>query len=76
VQRAKPFATAVVDDRELLKASSRVDGAPPLSRQVAQDTAYTLVGFGLLTTRWWHDFIEDDPPPAGGRGGAGGARLA
>jgi uncharacterized protein GlcG (DUF336 family) len=45
----KPFVTAVVDDGGVLKALSRMDGAPVLSVQVAQDKAYTAVGFGLPT---------------------------
>jgi uncharacterized protein GlcG (DUF336 family) len=31
--------------------------------QVAQDKAYTAVGFGIPTDGW-HDFIKDDPPLA------------
>ena len=61
----KPFATAVVDDDGVLKAFSRMDGAPLLSVQVAQDKAYTAVGFGL-PTHGWHDFIKDDAPLAAG----------
>jgi uncharacterized protein GlcG (DUF336 family) len=61
----KAFVTAVVDDNGVLKAFSRMDGAPLLSVQVAQDKAYTAVGFGLPTAGW-HDFIKDDPPLAAG----------
>ena len=61
----KPFVTAVVDDGGVLKALSRMDGAPVLSVQVAQDKAYTAVGFGL-PTHGWHDFIKDDAPLAAG----------
>jgi uncharacterized protein GlcG (DUF336 family) len=61
----KPFVIAVVDDGGVLKAFSRMDGAPLLSVQVAQDKAYTAVGFGL-PTHGWHDFIKDDPPLAAG----------
>jgi uncharacterized protein GlcG (DUF336 family) len=61
----KPFVTAVVDDRGVLKAFSRMDGAPLLSVQVAQDKAYTAAGFGL-PTHGWHDFIKDDAPLADG----------
>ena len=61
----KPFVTAVVDDGGVLKALSRMDGAPLLSVQVAQDKAYTAVGFAL-PTHGWHDFIKDDPPLAAG----------
>src|SRR3954452_3988371 len=61
----KAFVIAVVDDGGVLKAFSRMDGAPLLSVQVAQDKAYTAVGFGL-PTHGWHDFIKDDPPLADG----------
>ena len=60
-----PFVIAVVDESGVLKAFSRMDGAPLLSVQVAQDKAYTAVGFGL-PTHGWYDFIKDDPPLASG----------
>ena len=56
---------AVVDDGGVLKAFSRMDGAVLLSVQVAQDKAYTAVGFSM-PTHAWHDFIKDDPPPGDG----------
>lgn len=58
-----PFVIAVVDESGVLKAFSRMDGAALLSVQIAQDKAYTAVGFGLSTDAW-HDFIKDDPPLA------------
>src|SRR4051812_41371922 len=61
----KPFVVAIADDGGNLKALSRMDGAPLLSVQVAQDKAYTAVGFGM-PTHGWHDFIKDDPPLAAG----------
>src|SRR5918912_3771110 len=61
----KGFVIAVVDDGGVLKAFSRMDGAPLLSVQVAQDKAYTAVGCGM-PTHGWHDFIKDDPPLASG----------
>ena len=60
-----PFAIAVVDDSGVLKAFSRMDGAALVSVQIAQDKAYTSVGFGL-STDGWHEFIKDDPPLAMG----------
>ena len=51
-----PFAIAIVDDGGVLKAFSRMDGAALLSVQVAQDKAYTAVGFGMSTDAG-HDFI-------------------
>jgi uncharacterized protein GlcG (DUF336 family) len=60
-----PFVIAIVDESGVLKALSRMDGAALLSVQVAQDKAYTAVGFGM-PTHGWHDFIKDDPPLAAG----------
>jgi len=60
-----PFVIAIVDDSGVLKAFSRMDGAPLLSVQVAQDKAYSAVGFGMATNAW-HDFVKDDPPLAMG----------
>jgi uncharacterized protein GlcG (DUF336 family) len=56
---------AICDESGVLKAFSRMDGAPLLSVQIAQDKAYTAVGFGM-PTHAWHDFIKDDPPLAAG----------
>ncbi len=56
-----PMVIAVCDESGILKAYSRMDGAALLSVQIAQDKAYTAVGFGLATHEW-HDFIKDDPP--------------
>ena len=56
-----PMCIAVADTGGNLKAFSRMDGAALLSTQVAQDKAYTAVGFGM-PTHGWHDFIKDDQP--------------
>jgi uncharacterized protein GlcG (DUF336 family) len=42
-----------------------MDGAALLSVQIAQDKAFTAVGFGMGTDAW-HEFIKDDPPLAAG----------
>jgi uncharacterized protein GlcG (DUF336 family) len=60
-----PMVIAVCDESGVLKAFSRMDGAALLSVQVAQDKAYTSVGFGMPTDAW-HPFIKDDPPLADG----------
>ena len=60
-----PFAIAIVDDSGVLKAFSRMDGAALVAVQIAQDKAYTAVGFGLSTDAW-HEFVKDDPPLAMG----------
>lgn len=65
VEMGKAFVIAVADESGVLKAFSRMDGAPLLSVKIAQDKAYTAAGFGLSTDAW-HDFIKDDPPLAAG----------
>ncbi|MDN5748227.1 MAG: heme-binding protein [Pseudonocardia sp.] len=60
-----PMCIAVVDTGGNLKAFSRMDGGPLLSTQVAQDKAYTAVGFGM-PTHGWFDFISGDAPLAAG----------
>ena len=57
------FTVAIVDASGVLKALERMDGAPLVSIQVAQDKAYTAAGFGIPSGAW-HDFIKDDPPLA------------
>jgi len=52
---------AVVDPGGTLKAFVRMDGAPLLSVDIAQNKAYTAAAFGLAT-HVWHDFIKDDAP--------------
>jgi uncharacterized protein GlcG (DUF336 family) len=66
-QLGQPFVIAIVDDSGVLKAYSRMDGAPLLSVQVAQDKAYSAAGFGMATDAWY-DFVKDDPPLALGAG--------
>ncbi len=60
-----PMVIAVCDESGVLKAFSRMDGAALFSVQIAQDKAYTAVGFGMPSDGW-HDFIKDDPPLAAG----------
>src|ERR1700691_1495055 len=45
----KGFVIALVDESGVLKAFARLDGAPLLSVQVAQDKAYTAAGSGIAT---------------------------
>ncbi len=59
----KGFAIAVVDESGLLKTFHRMDGAPLIATQIAQDKAYTAVGFGM-PSHGWYDFIKDDAPLA------------
>src|SRR5919199_1930845 len=64
-EMGKAFVIAIVDESGVLKAFSRMDEAPLLSVQIAQDKAYTAAGFALSTDEW-HDFVKDDPPLAAG----------
>ncbi|MBT2234233.1 heme-binding protein [Nonomuraea sp. NEAU-A123] len=57
------YAIAVVDAAGHLTAFIRMDGAPVMAAQVAQDKAYTAAGFGMSTEQW-HEFIKDDAPLA------------
>lgn len=56
-----PMVIAVVDESGILKAFSRMDGAPLLSVEIATDKAYSAVAFGIATHEWFN-FIKDDPP--------------
>jgi uncharacterized protein GlcG (DUF336 family) len=67
-EMGQPMAIAVVDESGVLKAFSRMDGAPLLAVKIAQDKAYTAAGFGLSTDDWF-DFIKDDAPLAMGAPG-------
>ena len=50
---------AILDDGGNLKAFSRMDGAPILSIEMAQNKAYTAL-FGVSTQEFF-DFIQGDP---------------
>jgi uncharacterized protein GlcG (DUF336 family) len=54
-----PIAIAIVDESGVLKAFLRMDGAPLLTVQIAQDKAYTAAGFGV-TTGAWRDMLAAD----------------
>src|SRR5256712_13237387 len=60
-EMGKPMCIAVVDSDGTLKAFSRMDGAPLLSVQIAQDKAYTAISFGMATHEWY-EFVKNDPP--------------
>jgi uncharacterized protein GlcG (DUF336 family) len=58
-----PMCIAICDESGVLKAFTRMDGAALLSIQIAQDKAYTAVGFGMPSDQWY-PFIKDDGPLA------------
>lgn len=51
---------AVVDDGGHLLCFSRMDHAPLLSVEIAQNKAYTAAAFGLPTHKWY-GLIKDSP---------------
>jgi uncharacterized protein GlcG (DUF336 family) len=55
-----PACVAVADRAGHLVAFGRMDGAPLLSAQIAQDKAYTVSAFGLPTHQWW-DLVREEP---------------
>jgi uncharacterized protein GlcG (DUF336 family) len=57
----KAMAIGIVDESGVLKAFSRMDGAPLLAVDLAKDKAYTAVSFGI-PTHGWYEFIKNDPP--------------
>lgn len=56
-----PMVISIVDRDGTLKAFLRMDGAPLLSVDIAQNKAYTAAAFGISTDAW-HDFIKEDEP--------------
>ena len=55
-----PAVIAVLDESGIVKAISRMDGAPLLSIQIAQDKAYSAVGTGF-PTHMWYEITQGDP---------------
>lgn len=64
-EHGKPMSVAVCDAAGNLQGFLRMDGAPLLSLQLAQDKAWTAASFGIPTDQW-HEFIKNDPPLATG----------
>ena len=56
-----PMVIAVADESGVLKAFSRMDGAPLLSVDLARDKAYTAAAYGIPTDAWY-EFVKNDPP--------------
>ena len=53
---------AVTDSAGHLLAFARMDRAPILCAQIAQDKAYSVAVFGGLPTGEWWPLLESDPP--------------
>jgi uncharacterized protein GlcG (DUF336 family) len=54
-------AVTVLDESGVLKAFSRMDGAPLIAVDASRKKAMTAVGYGIPTGKSWFDFIEKDP---------------
>ena len=52
---------AVVDGAAHLVAFGRMDGAPLLCVQIAQDKAFSVASFGGLPTSEWWGLLESEP---------------
>jgi glc operon protein GlcG len=52
---------AVVDNAAHLVAFARMDQAPLLCIQIAQDKAFSVASFGGLRTSEWWNLLESDP---------------
>ena len=52
---------AVCDSDGTLKAFSRMDRAPLLGVEIAQDKAYTAISFSMASHEWF-EFVKNDPP--------------
>ncbi len=52
---------AITDESGDLKLFQRMDGAPRVSIDIAQNKAHTSIGFGISTDKWF-EFIKNDPP--------------
>ncbi|HEY2223306.1 heme-binding protein [Actinomycetospora sp.] len=61
VEIGVPMVISIVDHDGTLKAFRRMDGAPLLSVEIAQNKAYTAAAFGIGTDAW-HEFIKEDEP--------------
>ena len=57
----RTMVISICDEGGNLKAFSRMDGAPLLSIQLAQDKAWTSVSYGVSPDQWF-EFIKNDPP--------------
>lgn len=52
---------AAADDAGHLLAFARMDGAPLLSAQIAQDKAYSVAAFSGMPTGAWWKLLEGEP---------------
>jgi len=56
-----PVCIAVADRSGHLLSFARMDGAPLLSSELAQNKAYSVCAFAGLPTHEWFDLIKDEP---------------
>lgn len=60
-EQSMAVSVAVHDTGANLVGFARMDGAPALTIDIAQNKSYTAVAFGLPTHQW-HDVINNDEP--------------
>ena len=61
IQLKMTISVVVLDESGILKAYSRMDGAPLIAFDAALKKAKTAVGFGMPSGESWYNFIKDDP---------------
>lgn len=64
----RPLSIAVVDESGILKAFTRMDGAPLVSVQLALDKAYTGASSGISSDMWFERLGKDKRLAAGAVG--------
>lgn len=57
----KQMTIAIVDPGGVTIALNRMDGAPLLTVEIAENKAYTAVSYGMPSHQW-HEFIAEDDP--------------
>ncbi|SBS76079.1 conserved hypothetical protein [uncultured Mycobacterium sp.] len=60
-EQSMAVSVALHDTGANLVGFARMDGAPALTIDIAQNKSYTAVAFGLPTHQW-HDVLKDDEP--------------
>lgn len=60
-EMGRRMCITIADPSGLPIVAARMDGAPRLSFQIAQDKAYSVASFGGAPTHGWWDMIKDEP---------------
>jgi uncharacterized protein GlcG (DUF336 family) len=67
----RAMSIVIVDESGVTKSLSRMDGAPLMSVKVAEDKAFTAVGFGFPSHAWFEMMQQNPSLAAGAVGGIG-----